>query len=101
MSAGMGPERALKRRLSVRSFGSSGKTPAGKSPESATPGRRSSTTPVRFWSHLTPAQLQGVVEVAFQRRVLPPTAARTDNRAARSEVRSGLASGRRRRRKKK
>lgn len=36
--------------------------------------------------------------MVFQRKVLPPTAARRFKRAARSEVKSGFTKGRRRRR---
>lgn len=89
--------RALKRRLRVRRWVKLENIPVGNWPESATPGRWSSTTWSR--SHWTPAQLQGLWLVAFQKRVLPPTEERRASNAARSEVRSGFANGRRRRKK--
>ena len=69
------------------------RTSAGILPENTTPGRRSTVT--RPFSQRTPAQLQGVGWVTFQRRVRPPTEDLRASKAARSELRSGVARGRR------
>lgn len=94
-SEGNGPERALNRRLRVRSWVKLPMVFCGIWPERPIPGRWSSTT--RLDWHMIPAQEHGGPE-RFHRRDRPPMEDRRAKSTALSAARSGLMVGKRGRR---